>query len=91
MTTKIQTVTQEEYKQKFAAFSEAILGRPLEQSDIAIVSERKPSQISVIDSKDFLATLKERGFSIPESMEDVAVVSVVGSQQKNTTGKKMKR
>lgn len=91
MTTKIQTVNQEELKQKFADFSKAILGRAVEQSDIAIVSERKPSKISVIDSKDFLDILKTKGFSIPESMEDVAVVSVISNQNKNTTGKKMKR
>lgn len=91
MTTKIQTVTQEEFKQKFVQFSKEVLNRPLEQSDISILSERKPTLISVVESKDFLNTLKEKGFAIPESMEDVAVVSAVSNQLKNTTTKKMKR
>jgi hypothetical protein len=91
MITRIRTVTQEEFKQKFDDFSQKILGKQLEQSDITIVSERKPSKISVIDNKDFLATLKEKGFSVPENMEDISVVSVINNSQKNTIGKKMKR
>ena len=89
--TTIRTVTQEELKQKFSDFSKAILGKSLQQSDIAIVSERKPSKISVIESSSLLSTLKERGFSIPESMEDVAVISMVNSNTKKKDGKKFKR
>lgn len=89
--TTIRTVTQEELKQKFAEFSKGVLGTSLKQSDIAIVSERKPSKISVIESKGLLSTLKEKGFMIPESMEDVAVISVLNSNPQKQTGKKMKR
>lgn len=88
--TTIRTVTQEDMQQQFANFSQRVLGRKLDNSDVAVVSERTPSKISVIESTDFLSILKERGFSIPESIEDVAVVSVIQSQ-KNTTAKKMKR
>lgn len=89
--TTIRTVTQEELSKKFSEFSKAVLGTSLQQSDVAIVSERKPSKISVIESKDLLSTLKERGFTIPTSMEDVAVISVLGSNAQKKVGKKMKR
>lgn len=89
--TTIRTVTQEELKQKFTEFSKSVLGTSLQQSDIAVVSERKPSKISVIESTNLLSTLKERGFTIPESMEDVAVISVLGSNLQKKTGKKLKR
>lgn len=89
--TTIRTVTQEEMKQKFNDFSQNILGTKLDKTHVAVISDRTPSKISVIENSDFLSILKEKGFAIPESMEDIAVVSVVGTTQKNTTSKKMKR
>lgn len=88
--TIILTVTQEDMKQKFADFAEKVLGKNLESSDVAIVSERTPSKISKVERTDFLSVIKDKGFSIPESIEDIAVVSVVQTQ-KTTTTKKMKR
>lgn len=89
--TTIQKVTQEEFKQKFANLAKNVLGCELNPSHVAVISERQPSKIAVVESSNFLSALKERGFQIPTSMEDVAVVSVVGTTQRNTTGKKMKR
>lgn len=89
--TTIQKVTHEEFQQKFSNLAKNILGSNLNASHVAVVSDRVPSKIAVVESSNFLKELQERGFKIPESMEDIAVVSVVGTTQKNTTGKKMKR
>lgn len=87
----IRTVTQEEMKNKFANFAKSVLGTSLNESHVAIVSDRTPSKISVIEHTDFLSVLKEKGFSIPKDMEDIAVVSVINTTKRSTTGKKMKR
>lgn len=89
--TTIKTVTQEEMKQKFNDFAQNILGTKLDKSHVAVVSTRTQSNISVIDNTNLLSMLKEKGFSMPENMEDIAVVSVVETANKNITSKKMRR
>lgn len=84
--TTIRQVTQED----FIKIATQALGFQIKQEHIAVISDREASKINAVDADNFLDVVKEKGFILPSSPDDIAIVSVISSAKKTNTHK-MKR
>lgn len=84
--TTIRQVTQED----FIKIAIQALGFQIKQEHIAVISDREASKINAVDADNFLDVVKEKGFILPSSPDDIAIVSVISSAKKTNTHK-MKR
>lgn len=71
--TTIKKVTNKEMNTKFSNLAQQILGTKLDNSHVAVVKEREPSNIYSIEGINFLKMLEEKGFSVP-SQQKINVV-----------------